>query len=108
MAELKSPIVVVTLEDPDGVTREYTVQTDNRDMVQFDILRARKEWPKSTEGPQLWMTVLAWHALSRTGQIGTEKVEEFIGRCLQVDKPKPPAESEHEADPTQPVPDTGS
>ena len=104
MAKLLAPVVVVTLEqDGSDDYLELTVQTDNRDAVQWDIVRARKEWPAGQDAPMLWMTFLAWSALHRTGQIKTEKVEEFIARCVNVTKPE-----SVEVDPTQPEVAPGS
>lgn len=82
--KLISPQVIVQLEQPGSDDLiEYTVQTDNRDVVQFDVLRARKSWPAAKDAPALWLTVLAWHALKRTGAI-TDDADAFIGRCVQV------------------------
>lgn len=97
---LISPRVVVTLEDG----TEQTVQTDNRDAVQWDIIRARKSWPSGKEAPMLWLTTLAWHALKRTGQTDLA-LEKFIEGCLQVvSADKEPIE----VDPTQSAADTDS
>lgn len=97
---LISPRVNVHLEDG----TEFTVQTDNRDAVQWDVIRARKDWPAGKDAPMLWLTVMAWHALKRTGQT-TLNLEQFIASCVQVTSAdKEPAE----VDPTQSAADTDS
>lgn len=115
MTKLISPRVIVTLEQPNGQLREYTVQTDNRDGVRWDLLRSRKNWPKGSDAPMLWMTVLAWSAMLRSGEAGIEAdVEKFIERCLQVTSDKANEQEEaagNEAGAVDPFPqgaDTGS
>lgn len=100
MAQLASPRVIVIVEiagSDDGT--EYTVQTDNRDAVQWDLVRGRKNWPAGTDAPMLWMTFLAWHALIRTGVI-TTKLEDFMGICISVR----PADKKGEPTPVDPTP----
>lgn len=95
-------LVLVQLE---GATEpeELTVQTDNRDAVQWDITRARKGWPTGPDAPMLWMTFLAWHSLKRTGQLRDIPLDKFIESCLQVKSATPVP-----TDPTPPGADTGS
>ena len=66
MAQLKFPRVLVTIERSDGTEVELTVQTDNRDAVRFDLLRARKGWPIMAEAPLLFMKAIAWLAIRRS------------------------------------------
>ena len=66
MAQMKFPRVLVTIEQADGTVAELTVQTDNRDAVRFDLMRARKSWPAMGEAPLLFMTVLAFLAIRRS------------------------------------------
>jgi hypothetical protein len=84
MTKLASPQIVVLIENPnsDELT-EYTVQTDNRDSIQWDVTRSRKDWPKSTDGPMLWLTFLAWHALKRSGEY-SESLETFMKVTVEV------------------------
>jgi hypothetical protein len=82
---LKSPRVVVALETPTpGEYLEYTVQTDNRDAVQWDFVRARKAWPQGKDAPLLWMTFLAWNALRRSGAPVTDSFDTFANECVAV------------------------
>lgn len=61
---LKTPIVSIIVERDDELV-EYTVQTDNRDAVAWDMHRNRVNWPAGTDAPMLWMTYLAWSAMRR-------------------------------------------
>ena len=70
MTKFLTPKLRVQLESPgtDELT-EYIVQTDNRDMVAFDLTRSRKGWPSMDEANMFWMTFLAHHALSKRGGV---------------------------------------
>lgn len=82
MARMVSPRLLVTLDD--GI--EYDIQTDNRDMVRFDLLKGRKQWPSMQEAPMLWVTVLAWSCLAREGKIPQDVgVEKGIDRIIAVE-----------------------
>lgn len=80
---MKSPIVTVTLQQ-NGDQQQVTVQTDNRNQVKYDLLRATRNWPAQKEAPTLWLTILAWHALALAGHIRDEAFEMFNDRCLDV------------------------
>ena len=80
MARMVSPRLLVTLDDGN----EYDIQTDNRDMVRFDLLKGRKQWPSMQEAPMLWVTVLAWSCLARESKL-PEDVEKGIDRILAVE-----------------------
>lgn len=115
---LKTPQVRIQLEQ-DGTTDvlELDVQTDNRDMIQWDVTRARRDWPKGQEAPALWLTFLAWHALHRTGGTALQ-LDAFLASCIDVssidragDKLPPNATAEEvsqawDVDPTRPAPVT--
>lgn len=82
---LRSPIVTVTLETEGDQHRQITVQTDNRNQVQFDMLRARRGYPAQSDAPVLWLTVIAWHALTLAGELPPNtEFETFNRRCLEV------------------------
>jgi len=84
MAQLSAPRVVVLLETAgtDELT-EYTVQTDNRDAIQWDVTRPRRSWPAFNEAPMLYMTFLAWHAMQRTGAT-KQTLDEFMKDAVEV------------------------
>lgn len=86
--KISKPILRVTLEDPtaDGQLVEYTVQTDNRDAVRFDIMRARQNWPGGDVAPMLWMTVQAWSAMrrSKVEPFASMKAEAFFDVCVDL------------------------
>ena len=109
MATLSTPIVSVVLEPAaGGELTETTIQTDNRDMVAFDLHRSRAGWPKLADAPILWMTFLAWHALKRSGEL-SESFDDFNGRCLAVKmldedgNEVQPGQEPAGVDPTQPA-----
>ena len=80
MARMVSPRLLVTLDDGN----EYDIQTDNRDMVRFDLLKGRKQWPSMQEAPMLWVTVLAWSCLARENKLA-EDVEKGIDKIIAVE-----------------------
>lgn len=45
------------------------IQSDNRDLVLWDMTRSRHRWPKLDEAPFLWLTFVSWAAARRTGAI---------------------------------------
>lgn len=95
--KLTAPRVRVLVEREPGSTDylEYVVQTDNRDMVRWDLLRARKQWPSTKEAPMLLMSVLAWHALKRAGET-SDDVEAYLDKIVDV---SPVDEDGQELDP---------
>ncbi|WP_311878680.1 hypothetical protein [Microbacterium forte] len=111
---MKRMTLAVELEQPGtDDTIEYTVEGDNRDMVRFDLIRARKGWPGSSDAPILWATVVAYFALRRSGEVPeSETVEQFIDRAVHVTylkdgEPVTPedalaGESGDDVDPSQP------
>lgn len=84
--KLKAPRVRATLETPnEGEYLELDVQTDNRDLVMWDVVRTRKGWPVTSDAPMLWITFLAWHALHREHGPVPDKFEDFQRVCVQVE-----------------------
>lgn len=82
--KLTAPKVRVLVENSAGeALTEYTVQTDNRDMVRWDLLRSRKNWPTAKDAPMLLMSVLAWHAIKRSGET-TDDVETYLDKIVDV------------------------
>lgn len=82
MASITAPRVRVTVEQASELV-EYVVQTDNRDMVAWDMTRPRKQWPAGDTAPMLWLTFLAWSALRREGHT-TAKIDDFLDQCVSV------------------------
>ena len=101
MAQLKFPRVLVTIERSDGTLAELTVQTDNRDAVRFDLLRARKGWPPMADAPLLFMTSLAWLAIRRSDASilpdDAEKALDMIVDVTPVDADGNPVDDADEA-----------
>lgn len=66
---------------------EYVVQTDNRDAVQFDLMRTRKGWPDAEHAPMIWMTSCAYTALKRSGELADGvTVDAFLSTvCVDVE-----------------------
>lgn len=65
MPALDMPRVRVTMRD--GSTHD--VQTENPDMVYFDLERAKRKWPGIQEAPFLWLNYLAYSKLKRDGAL---------------------------------------
>lgn len=83
---IRSPRLRVLLEQPDtDDLAEYTVQTDNRDMVRWDRYHAQRKWPSAQDGPMLWTQFLAWSALGRGGvKIGDGTYDAFEAVCVST------------------------
>ena len=81
MARMVAPKMAVVLDDD----TEYTIQTDNRDLVRFDLIRGRHKWPTLQDAPKLWATVIAWSCLAREGKLPGQNVEAELDRILAVD-----------------------
>src|SRR5262245_31808283 len=71
--KLSSPRIRILRESSE---EPIEVQTDNRDLVLWDMTRSRHKWPKFDEAPFVWLTFLAWPAARRTGQINGETTYE--------------------------------
>jgi hypothetical protein len=117
--QLSTPRVRVLIERPDTADLlEVDVQTDNRDMIQWDATRPRRQWPMGSDAPVLWMTFLAWHAIRRTGgapgYTPPDSFDAFSDTCVSVvaidadGEPITRAGGTVAADPTPPEPATGS
>jgi hypothetical protein len=86
--------------------REYDVQTENPDMVMFDLERAKRKWPSFQDAPFLWLNYLAYSKLKRSG----ETVGQFDAWILttrsvdNIDADGEPSDDVVTAFPTQPGP----
>src|SRR5690242_7666585 len=78
---LDTPHIRVTMNDG----REYDVQTENPDMVMFDIERAKRKWPTFQDAPMLWINYLAFSKLKQSGELGNETFDAWILRTVRVD-----------------------
>lgn len=67
----------ITLTLADGT--EHVAKPTIGDMAKFDVIRARKGWPKRDDAEVLFITVLAWIALRRVGAVSSD-VDEFINQ----------------------------
>lgn len=66
--------------------KEHEVTATFSDLVKYDVLRARNNFPKREESDFLFMAVVAFAALTRTGQI-TAKLPDFL-ESLEAIEPK--------------------
>lgn len=101
---LDTPRVRVTMTDG----RELDVQTENPDMIFFDLERARKKWPALTDAPFLWLSYLAYSKLKRSEQIPAPvpAFETWIldtSSVVNLDANGNPAIDSESADPTRPA-----
>jgi hypothetical protein len=62
--QLDTPRIRVTYQDGSEVIAE----TENPDMVFFDIERHKRNWPEFQKAPMLWVNYLAYSKLKRSGQ----------------------------------------
>lgn len=79
---LSAPRVRVVLDDPEKGAVEIVVQTDNRDLVRWDVTRAAKKWPEFQAAPFLWTTFLAWSVMQREGHTSL-KLDAFLETCTE-------------------------
>jgi hypothetical protein len=61
--KLDTPRLRVYMQDG----TEHLVETENPDMVLFDLERAKRKWPTMQEAPFLWINYLAYSRLKRSG-----------------------------------------
>lgn len=99
---LVSQKITVHLE---GRDEPLEVTTDNRDLVRWDLTRAKHKWPGMDEAPMLWATFVSWAAAKRTDNYaGTW--EEWSNRdAISVDFDEADLEA---VDPTRPAPEPSS
>lgn len=69
--------------------KEYEVTATFSDLVKYDILRARNNFPKREESDFLFMGVVAFAALTRTGQY-SGKLTDFLENLEAIE----PADTE--------------
>lgn len=79
--ELRLRVVVETGDE----RTEYTVLTDNRDRVAFELLQAKNRWPAFTDAMFLGLAVFAWSALKRSGVKPYPTVADFVDHCPVVE-----------------------
>lgn len=91
--------------------RVLEVEAANPDYIRWELTAAKERWPivsadaagqASVPAPILYMTFLAWAALTRTGQYAGKWAEFSETDCQAV-----VAAEEHPVDPTQPEPGSG-
>jgi hypothetical protein len=78
--KLPNPTITVHMDDGSVLT----VQTLNRDLLNWDRTRAARKWPTAEETPSVWITYLAWAALTREGQIPKMTLNEFEDKALSA------------------------
>lgn len=88
-------LINITLTDGTKETEYNGVRWIMSDMGRWDIVRSRKQWPSQDEAPTLWMQVVTYYALVRTGQIPTETVlDSFLDTIVSIE----PVEDEEAAE----------
>ena len=86
--KLDTPRVLVVYADDaavPGADHDVEVQTDNRDLIEWDFTRAKQRppWPPFNEAMFLWLSFIAWHALTRTGKT-TAKWDDWKADVIEV------------------------
>ena len=92
--ELRSPQIRVLMDD--GAV--FEVQAYNPDLIRWDETSKLHSWDAASQAT-LWLTFVAWAALTREGQIPNMKWDEFKTRALDVN---PMTEQGTVMDPTNP------
>ena len=80
---LSAPRIRVVVDEPGRDAVEVIVQTDNRDLVRWDVTRARKGWPEFQDAMFLWSTFLAWSVMQREKQTSL-KLDDFLDQCVEA------------------------
>ena len=79
--QLDTPYIRVTMADG----RSFDVQTENPDMVLFDLERAKRKWPTFQDAPFLWISYLAYSKLKRSGNdIGGDSFDAWLLKTSSV------------------------
>lgn len=85
MAILNTPRFRVVVLDSKGDESELEdIQATQADVVRYDMLRRKYQWPDIKEAPILWSTVVAWSALVRLGVDIPAKFDDALPRILDV------------------------
>jgi len=86
VTKLIAPKLRVTVEAAGGAgANEYDVQSDNRDVIRWERAAHKHGWPALRDAPVLWMTHLAYTALSRSGVDVGGGFEAFEGRVIAIE-----------------------
>lgn len=77
----------VTLSNAEGAENELSLSATVADLARYDIIRAKLGWPGRAEADFLFMVVVAYACLVRTGQISANVVspEKFIDTVVSVE-----------------------
>lgn len=84
----------LSIKTTDG--SEYEVTATFSDLVKYDILRARNNFPKREESDFLFMGVVAFAALTRTGQLKNVKLLDFLDSLETIEPANEPVEVDAE------------
>lgn len=92
MAQAPAMKFNITTEAKDGseTTQEVTVRI--ADLARYDIVRNRNGFPSQEEGSFLFMVLVSYCALTRTGKIVNVKVEDFIDTVVTIEPVEAPEE----------------
>lgn len=93
MAQAPAMKFNVTTESKEGVetTQEVTVRI--ADLARYDIVRNRNGFPSQEEGSFLFMVLVSYCSLARTGKLpANTKVEEFIDTVVTIEPVEAPEE----------------
>ena len=80
MAKVIAPRLLVLTDDD----LEYDIQTDNRDMVRYDMHAAKQKWPAAQDAPMLYLTFLAVSALRREKKLNVTDFDTGVDKLLSV------------------------
>lgn len=87
----------LTALDANGAEANYEVSVTMADLARYDIQRAKLGFPKKEEAEFLFMVLVSYCSLVRSGQIPvTTKPEAFIDTVVNIEPED--AEEEAEAD----------
>lgn len=85
----------LTTEDNEGTETSQELTIKIADMARYDIVRNRNNFPNQEEGGFLFMVLVSYCSLARTGKIpANTKVEEFIDTVVAIEPVEAPEEEE--------------
>lgn len=90
MSSTQTMKLVVTLSDAEA----QEISINYSDLVKYDVLRARKNFPKREESEFLFMGIVTYAAMIRTGKVQGIEVDKFLEKIEAIE----PVETEDEAD----------
>ncbi len=93
---MSNNLISLNLTTTNGTVHD--VEAIFSDLIKYDIIRSRKNYPSKEESEFLFMGLIAFCALQREGKIEGIKVEEFLEQIATVEAQEDDESEEAEAE----------